>query len=243
MASTGCRAEPSALELQTVTYHWYIVLTRDTTRSRTPASLTPRQRLTRLDRSVQLLSVAWEIVRNEGTGALTLGNLAARAGVTKPVVYDHFGDRNGLLAALYLGFDQRQNEKIDRAIAASAPTAEARAAVLADAYVECVLTEGREIGDLVAALSGTPELQKIRRDRAAPFLEKCRAALAPASPCCDVGVAGLHAFLGAAEALSQAAAGCEISPEQAKHTLRDVIVDMLARQAPGPGTAGSRGAD
>ncbi|WP_199192776.1 TetR/AcrR family transcriptional regulator [Allosphingosinicella deserti] len=211
-------------------------MTRDTAPPGPPASPNPRQRLTRSDRAVQLLSVAWEIVRTEGTGALTLGYLAARAGVTKPVVYDHFGDRNGLLAALYLGFDQRQNEKIDRAIAASAPTAEARAEVLARAYVDCVLTEGREIGDLVAALSGTPELQTIRRDRAAPFMEKFRAALAPASPSGDVGVAGLHAFLGAAEALSQAAAGDEISPEQAKHELRDLILDMLARQVQGRAT-------
>ena len=67
-----------------------------------PASPNPRQRLARSDRAIQLLSVAWEIVRNEGTGALTLGYLAARAGVTKPVVYDHFQDRNGLLAALYV---------------------------------------------------------------------------------------------------------------------------------------------
>ena len=243
MASTGCRADPSALDLPTVTYHWYIALTRDSAPPPSPASPNPRQRLARSDRAIQLLSVAWEIVRNEGTGALTLGYLAARAGVTKPVVYDHFQDRNGLLAALYLGFDQRQNEKIDRAIAASAPTAEARAEVLAAAYVECVLTEGREIGDLVAALSGTPELQKIRRDRAAPFMEKCRAALAPASPSGDVGVAGLHAFLGAAEALSQAAACGEISPEQARNELRDVILNVLARQAPGSATVGSRGTD
>ena len=243
MASMTCRAEPPALDLPSVTYHWYIALTRDTDPSPSRASQNPRQRLTRSNRAVQLLSVAWEIVRTEGTGALTLGYLAARAGVTKPVVYDHFRDRNGLLAALYLGFDQRQNEKIDRAIAESAPTAQARAAVLADAYVECVLTEGREIGDLVAALSGTPELQMIRRDRAAPFMEKCRNALAPASPTGDVGVAGLHAFLGAAEALSQAAARDEISPEQAKHELRDVIVDMLARQAQGPATVRSHDAD
>jgi AcrR family transcriptional regulator len=178
-----------------------------------------------------LLSVAWGIVREEGTEALTLGHLAARAGVTKPVVYDHFGDRNGLLAALYLAFDQRQNQEIDRAIAESPPNAEARAKVLADAYVDCVLTEGREIGDLVAALSGTPELQKIRRDRSDPFVEKCRQALVPVSPSGDVSMPGLRAFLGAAEALSNAAASNEISPNEAKTELRHVILDVIAREA------------
>lgn len=202
-----------------------------------------RRRLTREDRNQQLIAVAWTILREEGTEALTLGRLAARAGVTKPVVYDHFGDRNGLLAALYLAFDRRQNEKIDRAIAESPPNAEARAMVLAEAYVDCVLTEGREAGDLVAALSGTPELQTIRRDRAAPFVAKCRAALAPASPTGDVGMPGLCAFLGAAEALSQAAANAEISPEQAKAELREVILNVLARQVPRTTDGGSIGAD
>jgi AcrR family transcriptional regulator len=56
----------------------------------------------------QLLDVAWQLVREEGTEALTLGRLAERAGVTKPVVYDHFVTRAGLLAALYEDFDARQ---------------------------------------------------------------------------------------------------------------------------------------
>ena len=42
--------------------------------------------MSREDRRRQLLSVAWQLVRNEGTDALTLGYLAERAGVTKPVV-------------------------------------------------------------------------------------------------------------------------------------------------------------
>ena len=36
------------------------------------------------------MNTAWQLVREEGTEALTLGRLAERSGVTKPVVYDHF---------------------------------------------------------------------------------------------------------------------------------------------------------
>ena len=85
-----------------------------------PANATPtRRRMTREQRTRQLLDVAWALVRGEGTGALTLGRLAEAAGVTKPVAYDHFVTRNGLLAALYDDYDGRQtvvfHERIGRA--------------------------------------------------------------------------------------------------------------------------------
>ena len=72
-----------------------------------------RQRLTREERRKQLIDVAWHIIREEGTDALTLGYLATQAGVTKPVVYDHFDSRSGLFATLYAEYDQRQSVKMD----------------------------------------------------------------------------------------------------------------------------------
>jgi AcrR family transcriptional regulator len=73
----------------------------------------PRRRLARDARLRQLLDAAWRVVREEGTEALTLGRLAEQSGVTKPVVYDHFGTRSGLLAALYQEFDARQTAIMD----------------------------------------------------------------------------------------------------------------------------------
>ena len=75
--------------------------------------------MSREQRHRQLLDVAWQLVRNEGTDALTLGRLAEQASVTKPVVYDHFGTRAGLLAALYLEFDERQTANMYAALQAS----------------------------------------------------------------------------------------------------------------------------
>ena len=57
-------------------------------------------RLTRDRRRAQLLTVAHEIIKRDGTDALTLAHLAERAGVSKPIAYDHFGTRAGLLSAL-----------------------------------------------------------------------------------------------------------------------------------------------
>ncbi|MGY2315312.1 TetR/AcrR family transcriptional regulator [Pseudomonas sp. SDO5522_S412] len=191
----------------------------------------PRRRLSRDDRLRQLLDVAWQLVREEGTDALTLGHLAELAGVTKPVVYDHFGDRAGLLAALYEDFDARQNQVFAAAIEASEPTLDDRAWVIASCYVDCVLLQGREIPGVIAALAGSPELETIKREYDAIFLGKCRDALAPFAVDGVIGQPGLRAMLGAADALSHAAASGEISPLEAQEELFASIKSMVSRGA------------
>jgi len=189
----------------------------------------PRRRLSREDRLRQLLDVAWQLVRDEGTEALTLGRLAELAGVTKPVVYDHFVTRAGLLAALYADFDGRQNQVFADAIEASNATLEDRAWVIASSYVDCVLLQGREIPGVIAALSSSPELETLKRRYEAIFLDKCHDALSPFAPGGSVSRAGLRAMLGAAEALSQAAASGEISREEAQQELLATILAMVSR--------------
>jgi AcrR family transcriptional regulator len=191
----------------------------------------PRRRLAREERHRQLLDVAWRLIREEGTEALTLGRLAEQSAVTKPVVYDHFGTRSGLLAALYREFDARQNSLMDAALQASEPTLAGRAAVIASSYVDCVLLQGREIPGVIAALAGSHELEKIKRDYETAFIEKCRIALAPFAGTGAVTSAGLWAMLGAAEALSYAAATAEITAAQARDELFETIVAMVARSA------------
>lgn len=198
--------------------------------SAAPKRSTPtRRRLAREDRQRQLLDVAWRLVREEGTDALSLGHLAERAGVTKPVVYDHFVTRQGLLAALYGEFDARQTALMDAALANAETTLASRAAVIAMSYVDCVLAGGREIPGVIAALAGSPELEKIKRDCAAAFMEKCRTVLAPFAPAGTIASAGLWAMLGAAEGLSQAAATEDITAAEARDELVATIVAMVDR--------------
>jgi AcrR family transcriptional regulator len=191
----------------------------------------PRRRLLRDDRHRQLLDVAWRVIREEGTEALTLGRLSEQADVTKPVVYDHFGTRSGLLAALYQEFDARQNALMDAALRVAEPSLAERAAVIAFSYVDCVLLQGREIPGVIAALAGSPELEKIKREYEAAFIEKCRAVLAPFTATGAIAPAGLWAMLGAAEALSNAAATGEITAAQAQNELFETILAMVARNA------------
>nr|BFE96937.1 TetR/AcrR family transcriptional regulator [Pseudomonas brassicacearum subsp. brassicacearum] len=182
-----------------------------------------------------MLDVAWRLVREEGSDALTLARLADQAGVTKPIVYDHFITRSGLLAALYQDFDARQTALMDAALDASDATLQSRAAVIASSYVECVLLQGREIPGVIAALTSTPELERIKREYEGIFPRQVprRAGTVrrherhhPGRFASDAG--------GAAEALSNAAATGEISAGEAKEELLVSIVAMVNRTVDTP---------
>ncbi|VFR18362.1 transcriptional regulator, TetR family [plant metagenome] len=194
-----------------------------------PSSTPPRHRLTREARTRQLLDVSWALIGEEGTDALTLGRLAEAAGVTKPVAYDHFGTRNGLLAALYEDYDVRQTAIFDAAVAAAKPTLQDKARAVAAAYVDCVLTQGREIQDVLAALSGSPELAAVKRQYLQIFIGKCAAWFAPYAGPSGVPAASLWAMLGAADALSDAALLGDITEDQAKEELRQTLLGMVKR--------------
>ncbi|MBD8169904.1 TetR/AcrR family transcriptional regulator [Erwinia persicina] len=189
----------------------------------------PRRRLSREARYQQLIDTAWQLIHDEGTEALTLGRLAAQSGVTKPVVYDHFGTRSGLFAVLYQEFDARQNALFDAALAKSEATLSARAAVIAQSFVECVQLQGREIPGIIAALIGSPELEQIKRAYEVAFIEKCRGILSPFSEGGELTNAGLWAMLGAAESLSYAATRDEITIRQAQDELFSVIMALVER--------------
>lgn len=186
-----------------------------------------RQRLSREERYIQLVDVAWQIVREEGTEALTLGHLAELAGVTKPVVYDHFTSRSGLFAALYREYDLRSTARMDEQISQTEPVLEKLAAVIADAYIECVLLSGREMPAVIAALSGTPELEQLRQEYATTFTEKCRMLFSPFCKGKTLEAPALWAMLGAAEGLSWAVVLGKISARQAKDELVQGIMCMV----------------
>lgn len=190
-----------------------------------------RRRLTREDRHRQLLDVAWQLINSEGTEALTLGRLAEQAGVTKPVVYSQFTTRSGLLAALYKDFDIRQTRLMDAALEASEQTLQSKARVIATSYVDCVLLQGREIPSVIAALASTPELEKTRREYESVFLDKCRRIFQPFTRSGELRLASLRAMIGAAEALSNSAANKEITADEAKNELQELIIILVKGSA------------
>lgn len=117
------------------------------------------RRLSREERRLQLLDTAAAIVRAEGTDALTLARVAEDAGVTKPIAYEHFETRTGLLKALYRRIDEQQSEAARAVLDARARTLEEAVSILAEAYVDCVLHIGKEFGSITAAISTIAELE------------------------------------------------------------------------------------
>jgi len=69
----------------------------------------------RTERRNQLLGVAGRIVAEGGIGALTMETLAEAAGVSKPVVYEHWGNSEAVAVALLDAYFNASVEVVDAA--------------------------------------------------------------------------------------------------------------------------------
>ncbi|NJQ07814.1 TetR/AcrR family transcriptional regulator [Streptomyces lonarensis] len=186
--------------------------------------------MTKRQRRAQLLDAARELIRDAGTDEFTLARLAERAGVTKPLVYDHFGDRSGVLAELYRAFEERRRETLSRVLDDTPPRLDAVAEVVAAAYIDCCLAEGRELADVVAALAGSPALSAVRQEAEDAYLQMCREALEPlAGP---IDTAGLFAVIGAGDALARGALAGDITAERAAAALACVVTAVATGPRP-----------
>lgn len=115
------------------------------------------RRLPKAERRRQLLDTALAMVREEGADRLTLGHLAARAGVSKPVAYDHFESRSGLLIELYRWIDTERVNAFRDGLVRRNPSAEEAVEELAAAYIDCAADTTDEFHAVGAALAGSEE--------------------------------------------------------------------------------------
>jgi AcrR family transcriptional regulator len=72
----------------------------DLPRRRTTAPAPARVRMTGTQRREQLLDVGRALFASKGFDGTTTEEIAAKAGVSKPVVYEHFGGKEGLYAVV-----------------------------------------------------------------------------------------------------------------------------------------------
>jgi AcrR family transcriptional regulator len=71
----------------------------------------PRVRMTGRERREQLLNVGRALFAEKGFEATSIEEIAARAGVSKPVVYEHFGGKEGLYAVVV---DREMSDLLER---------------------------------------------------------------------------------------------------------------------------------
>ncbi|WP_338664367.1 TetR/AcrR family transcriptional regulator [Pararoseomonas sp. SCSIO 73927] len=191
------------------------------------------RRLSKADRRRQLLDTALLIVREEGADRLTLGHLAARAGVSKPVAYDHFGTRSGLLIELYRWIDTERVNAFRDAMAVGERSLGECVRLLADAYIHCAADRTDEFHAVGAALAGSEEKAAVFQE----LLDNCvRMFVSVLSPHSTLPPAELErrciGLVGAGEALSAALVRGSLTEAEAVRAFASMIEGGL-RTPPG----------
>lgn len=115
---------------------------------------TVTRRLAKAERQSQLLETALQVIRHAGAERLTRAHLAKCAGVSKPVVYDHFATRSALLIELYRWIDIDRVNAF-RELMTGPLSREETAQLLASAYIQCASNNTDEFYTVGAALTGS----------------------------------------------------------------------------------------
>ena len=89
-------------------------------------------------RREELLDVADRVIQHRGTG-VSMDEIAAEAGITKPVLYRHFGDKDGLYGALTARYVDELAHELRPSIGTNDPRS--RLAATIDAYLSYVERE------------------------------------------------------------------------------------------------------
>ncbi len=77
-----------------------------------------RTRVPRAEREQQMVRAAEEVFAERGYQATSMDEIAARVGVTKPMLYDYFGSKDGLLRACLGRARQQLHDQTVAAVAA-----------------------------------------------------------------------------------------------------------------------------
>jgi AcrR family transcriptional regulator len=123
---------------------------------------------TRLDPEVRrelILDAAEEVFRNRPASEVTFEAVADAAGVSRALVYNYFGDRSGLLAAVELRSLQRLDQSLRAALDPTrSPSQQLRP--LAQVYRELARTDG-STWRVLASFGGDrhPSVRAARRNR------------------------------------------------------------------------------
>lgn len=188
-----------------------------------------RRKLPKAERRGQLLEMAHAIVREDGTDALTLARVAERAGVSKPIAYEHFGTRAGLLMALFKDIDDHHLHTLNEALARAPARLEEVARVAAATCMACYAECGPDALAIASALSGDDEMDAFHQGLMDAYVNLYCEVLAPY---CGLPAEALHmycaGFVGAAEGLSRELLRGRIGQADAAAILASTIVATLS---------------
>jgi AcrR family transcriptional regulator len=134
-----------------------------------------RRRLPKAEREQQLIDVAEAVFAARGFREASMDAIALRAGVTKPILYDHFGSKEGLMAACI----RRSGAQLLKAIAAAVETGHGPAGVLAAGFTgffNFIESHGQGwftlVGESAVVGQAAEALEAIRHDQATYVAER-----------------------------------------------------------------------
>lgn len=124
-----------------------------------------RTRLTPDQRRAAIIQAAVRVFEGRDPAAVTFEEIAVEAGVSRALVYNYFGDRGGLMAAVYEQLLAELDEELSEALVGPLPPRE-RVRDAVERYVAFARAHARGWQTL-AMLAATrhPEVQRARRER------------------------------------------------------------------------------
>lgn len=121
----------------------------------------------------EVLEAMYQAVMAGSYSSTSMAELAARVGVSRQTLYNEFGSREGLVAALA----QRENDAILSEVVSTLDRYPDNLAGGVAAAVEAVLNRAADDPLTKALLGGDPDLLPVFTTRAEPLLEQARAAI------------------------------------------------------------------
>lgn len=117
-------------------------------------------RMAPAERREQLVDAALEVILEQGYGGVSIEAIARRAGVTRPVVYDHFANLGSLLHTLVQREERISVEQLEEVVPADLGDRDP-IEVLADGvrrFLEAVASRPATWRIILLPLEGTPEV-------------------------------------------------------------------------------------
>jgi AcrR family transcriptional regulator len=189
----------------------------------------PRRRVGRAERERQILDAAIAVFGERGYQSASMDQVAERVGVTKPVLYTHFGSKDGLLLAC-IARARAELLEVTTAAAKSASTPEEKLRRSTLAFFEYLDRQSSAWTLLYSESAVTGEAIEEIRAQQTDFIAQLLAVQAPGTaPQRLTGWA--QVIVGACERLALWRGRAGVTSEQATGYLMDLVWTGLARTA------------